>query len=217
MPTPTKITREQVLGRAIEIVDREGAEALSMRGLAESLGAKAPSLYRYFPNKISLELAVVDQGNRKLLECLKGAAGLAALGDEWIAVGETYVAFARAKPNLYGLMMERRAGFAAGSAVGASGRELWGFLLRVTGGLEGGGAEMGSAVGNSEIGVGIGAEVGSGEVNSGDIWRAVALWFFLHGFVSLDGAGRFGASGVEDAFAADLKALRNGFQAVLRA
>ena len=171
-----------------------------MRGLAESLGAKAPSLYRYFPNKISLELAVVDQGNRKLLECLKGAAGLAALGDEWIAVGETYVAFARAKPNLYGLMMEKRVGFLASSAVGASGRELWEFLLRVVGGLEGGGAE-----------------IGWGEVNSGDIWRAVALWFFLHGFVSLDGAGRFGASGVEDAFAADLKALRNGFQAVLRA
>ena len=139
MPTPTKITREQVLGRAIEIVDREGAEALSMRGLAESLGAKAPSLYRYFPDKISLELAVVDQGNRKLLERLKGAAGLAALGDEWIAVGETYVAFARAKPNLYRLMMEQRVGFAAGSAVGGSGRELWEFLLRVAGGLEGGG------------------------------------------------------------------------------
>ena len=158
-------------------------------------------------------------------------AGLATPGDEWIAVGEVYLAFARAKPNLYRLMMEKRMGFSPSSTPGGSGRELWGFLLwvaRVPDGLAGGGAEMGSA----EIGVGGGAEAGDG-----DTWRAVAFWSFLHGFASLEGAGRFGASELEgnrpgangldangpgasvlgDAFAAGLKALRTGFKTGLRA
>ena len=170
-----------------------------MRGLAESLGAKAPSLYRYFPNKISLELAVVDQGNRKLLECLKGAAGLAALGDEWIAVGETYVAFARAKPNLYGLMMERRAGFAAGSAVGASGRELWEFLLRVVGGLEGGGLRWVVLWAILKLGWGLGRGLGLRSAPArltpetfGGRWRC---GFFCMGSSAWMGRGDLGRAG----------------------
>ncbi len=45
------LTREKIIERALEILDEEGAEKLSMRRLGESLGVNAMALYYHFPNK----------------------------------------------------------------------------------------------------------------------------------------------------------------------
>jgi AcrR family transcriptional regulator len=58
MPYPQKLSEPQILKEAARIVDEEGVDALSMRVLAARLGAHAPSLYRYFPDKESLVRAV---------------------------------------------------------------------------------------------------------------------------------------------------------------
>jgi AcrR family transcriptional regulator len=47
-----KITREAVLAAALEIIDRDGAEALSMRHLARALDRDPMILYRHAPNKV---------------------------------------------------------------------------------------------------------------------------------------------------------------------
>src|SRR5580658_8282168 len=49
-----KITRETVLATALEIIDRDGADALSMRRLARALGRDPMILYRHAPNKAAL-------------------------------------------------------------------------------------------------------------------------------------------------------------------
>ena len=49
-----KITRDMVLAAALEIMDRDGADALSMRGLARALGRDPMILYRHAPNKAAL-------------------------------------------------------------------------------------------------------------------------------------------------------------------
>lgn len=51
---------ERIVGAALEIVDREGADALSMRTLAERLGSGTATLYRHFPNRAALIGQVVD-------------------------------------------------------------------------------------------------------------------------------------------------------------
>lgn len=48
------LTRDRVLRAAVEVVDREGVEALSMRRLGQELGVEAMSLYRYVPSKADL-------------------------------------------------------------------------------------------------------------------------------------------------------------------
>lgn len=48
------LTRDRVLRAAVEVVDREGLEALSMRRLGQELGVEAMSLYRYVPSKADL-------------------------------------------------------------------------------------------------------------------------------------------------------------------
>ena len=49
-----KITRETVLAAALEIIDRDGADALSMRRLARALDRDPVVLYRHAPNKAAL-------------------------------------------------------------------------------------------------------------------------------------------------------------------
>src|SRR6478672_7547329 len=49
-----KITREAVLATALEIIDRDGADALSMRRLARALDRDPMILYRHAPNKAAL-------------------------------------------------------------------------------------------------------------------------------------------------------------------
>lgn len=48
------LTRERVLSAAVDVLDREGLEALSMRRLGVELGVEAMSLYRYVPSKADL-------------------------------------------------------------------------------------------------------------------------------------------------------------------
>ena len=49
-----RLTREQMLTCALEIVDRHGIEKLSMRALARALGRDPMSLYRHAANKADL-------------------------------------------------------------------------------------------------------------------------------------------------------------------
>src|SRR5580704_2627195 len=49
-----KITREAVLAAALEIIDRDGSDALSMRRLARALDRDPMILYRHAPNKAAL-------------------------------------------------------------------------------------------------------------------------------------------------------------------
>jgi TetR/AcrR family tetracycline transcriptional repressor len=46
--------RQIILDKALELLDKNGLEGLSMRKLAQELGVQAPALYWHFPNKIAL-------------------------------------------------------------------------------------------------------------------------------------------------------------------
>ncbi|WP_217237886.1 TetR/AcrR family transcriptional regulator [Streptomyces sp. AC555_RSS877] len=55
-----RLSRERVLAAALELVDREGLSALSMRSLGAELGVEAMSLYRYAPGKDALLDGLVE-------------------------------------------------------------------------------------------------------------------------------------------------------------
>ncbi|MFF0446616.1 TetR/AcrR family transcriptional regulator [Streptomyces sp. NPDC004609] len=69
-----QLTREQIVAAAIELLDAEGIEALSMRRLGTRLGAAATSLYRHVANKDELIELVVDHVYGEL-EVFDGADG----------------------------------------------------------------------------------------------------------------------------------------------
>src|SRR5207237_9092478 len=55
-----RLSPDQVAAAALELLDREGLEALSMRRLAEQLGVGTMTLYGYFRSKDELLDAVID-------------------------------------------------------------------------------------------------------------------------------------------------------------
>jgi AcrR family transcriptional regulator len=60
------LSRARVLEAALELVDREGVEALSMRRLGRALGVEAMSLYSYVESKDDLIEGVIEQVFRKM-------------------------------------------------------------------------------------------------------------------------------------------------------
>src|SRR5262245_4716278 len=56
----TPLSRDRVIQAAIELADREGVEALTMRRLGQELGVEAMSLYNHVADKDDILEAVVD-------------------------------------------------------------------------------------------------------------------------------------------------------------
>ncbi|GAA4495997.1 hypothetical protein GCM10023191_037360 [Actinoallomurus oryzae] len=58
---PPLISRDDVVAAAIAIIDAEGLDALTMRGIGARLGVAAMSLYRHLPNRDAVLAAVVNR------------------------------------------------------------------------------------------------------------------------------------------------------------
>jgi AcrR family transcriptional regulator len=52
---------DRIVGAALELVDEQGADALTMRTLAQRLGSGTATLYRHFDNRAELVAMVVDR------------------------------------------------------------------------------------------------------------------------------------------------------------
>ncbi|MGK5729416.1 TetR/AcrR family transcriptional regulator [Streptomyces sp. URMC 124] len=64
----------QIVAAARDLLEERGRDELTMRALAESLGIRAPSLYKHFRNKEAVEAALTEDGLAEM-----GAALYAAL------------------------------------------------------------------------------------------------------------------------------------------
>jgi AcrR family transcriptional regulator len=60
MPRPRSVTPERIARAALAVIDRDGLEGLSMRAVGQELGMGTMSLYRYVPDRGTLEGLVVD-------------------------------------------------------------------------------------------------------------------------------------------------------------
>jgi AcrR family transcriptional regulator len=60
MPRPRSLTPRQLAVAAVTVLDRDGAEALSMRAVATELHMSTMGLYRYVADREELERLVVD-------------------------------------------------------------------------------------------------------------------------------------------------------------
>lgn len=90
------------LARAL--IESEGAEALTVRMLAERAGVSAPALYRHFADKDALLRAVAASGFSALNDAFAQAARGRPPREALTALGLAYVDFALGHPNLHALM-----------------------------------------------------------------------------------------------------------------
>jgi AcrR family transcriptional regulator len=146
VPDPISARTRQIVETARAVVDEEGLDALTMRRIAERLGIRAPSLYKHFPDKRSLEAAVISVGFEEQAGVFETAVRDSA--DPLADLAAAYRRFARSHPHLYRLMTERelrrdllaagvedRAGRPIVEAVGADpdrARAAWAFAHGMT-------------------------------------------------------------------------------------
>lgn len=94
----------QVVQVALELLETEGAGAVTMRRVAETLGIQAPSLYKHFPNKQAIEVAMIEVGLEAMGSHLHAALG--GPGPRQEVVPRLLAAYreqSREHPNLYRL------------------------------------------------------------------------------------------------------------------
>src|SRR6185369_9704355 len=99
----TPITRAAVLASALEIIDRDGVDALSMRRLGEAVGRDPMVLYRHVPNKAAVLDGVVEMVFERLSLDTTMADWAAALR----TLGHDFRDLARAHPNVVPLLVTR--------------------------------------------------------------------------------------------------------------
>ena len=110
MAEPLTPRARQIVTAARELLEQEGAAALTMRRLAERLAIRAPSLYKHLPDKATLEAAIIATGFEDTAAVLEAALDVAvdAGGAEPLAaLAAAYRAFALAHPHLYRLMTDQ--------------------------------------------------------------------------------------------------------------
>jgi AcrR family transcriptional regulator len=106
-PTTLSPRARQIVGAARVLLEDEGPDALTLRTLAARLGIRAPSLYNHFPDKATLETAMVAAGLFELALALETA--IRDSGRPVAAVADAYRAYAGRHPHLYRLMTDGRA------------------------------------------------------------------------------------------------------------
>lgn len=93
----------QVVEAARQLLESDGPDALTMRALGDVLGIRAPSIYKHFPGKPAVELAVIEDALVELGTALHRAVAEAGTGDGVAHLLAAYRTHALAHPNLYRL------------------------------------------------------------------------------------------------------------------
>ena len=110
MPHSQKTSPKAIVAAAVEMVEQERPEALSIRAVARRLGLAPDALRNHFLDRKSLEAAVAAEGTRRLRAALKRAANGAADAEAVRGSCRAYLRFARRHSALYAMMMKRYPG-----------------------------------------------------------------------------------------------------------
>jgi AcrR family transcriptional regulator len=113
----------------MEIVDQDRTGALSIRAVAKLLGLRPDALYRYFPDRKSLEATVAAEGARRLRAALLRATKGTADAEAVRGFCRAYLRFARKHPALYAMTMRKHADTAALQAAREGLRDLFRMLF----------------------------------------------------------------------------------------
>jgi AcrR family transcriptional regulator len=104
--TAARIT---VAGR--RLLDKEGAEAVTMRRVAQAVGVTAMAIYRHYPNRSALLNALADEGFEQLAARLTRKRFFGTIEARLTKMAEIYLEHAFENPRLFELMfLKPRAG-----------------------------------------------------------------------------------------------------------
>jgi AcrR family transcriptional regulator len=92
-----------IVAAARRILEVDGPDALTMRRLAAEVGVQAPSLYKHFPTKRAVEVALLEQGMLEFGQALHAAVAAPGRDGPVRSLLDVYRRAALANPALYRL------------------------------------------------------------------------------------------------------------------
>lgn len=101
-------TAARIAAAAREILTAEGADAVSMRRVAEAVGVTPMAIYRHYPNRGALLRAVADEALRELADRMHRHAVIDGFEERVDRLLDNFLDFALARPHLYGFLMTDR-------------------------------------------------------------------------------------------------------------
>ncbi|WP_295054443.1 TetR/AcrR family transcriptional regulator [Sulfuricurvum sp.] len=98
--------KEALLKTALEMIDREGLDAITLRDLTQRLGTSRTAVYRHFASKEVLILGVIEKGYEQLdlLFTPIFQDRTRSVAERFETMGRAYLDFAVEHPNLYRLL-----------------------------------------------------------------------------------------------------------------
>lgn len=97
--------RETAVRAALDRIEADGADALTMRALAKAVGVDHRALYRHYPDREAVLAEVAAEGYRQLLHDQQTACETAEHPLQ--TAFEVFVRFALDRPHLHALMLTR--------------------------------------------------------------------------------------------------------------
>lgn len=94
-------TAEKILRAAHKLFDREGADAVSMRRVAELVGVTPMAIYRHFTNRDALLKRISDDGFQSVADQWRAQAGRGDIIERLHATQMLYLDYALAHPHLF--------------------------------------------------------------------------------------------------------------------
>ncbi|MCB0907556.1 MAG: TetR/AcrR family transcriptional regulator [Nocardioidaceae bacterium] len=166
--------RRTLIDTAAELIAAQGAEALALRPLAERCGTSTNAIYTLFGSKAGLVMAVITEAAASFTEAQRGVAATDDPLADLIGLGRAYRGWARSQPALYAVMFGDRVPLpeAASKAEVDSMEPLLTTVSRA---------------------------MAAGLLRPGDpMVAATSIWAGIHGWVSLEIAGRLSLGDAAD-------------------
>ncbi len=104
MPTPERTSRDQIVAAGRRLLESGGLDALTMQGVAESVGVRAPSLYKRVQNRDELLRLVAEATVDDLATRLDAVTSPAGPQAELVALAAEVRRFAQERPEGYRLV-----------------------------------------------------------------------------------------------------------------
>jgi AcrR family transcriptional regulator len=97
-------TSQRIAAAARHVLGREGAEAVTMRRVAEAVGITPMALYRHYPNRDGLLNSLADEGFEELAAELSNQRFSGDFETQLIKMADIFLEHALKNPRLFELM-----------------------------------------------------------------------------------------------------------------
>jgi AcrR family transcriptional regulator len=212
-------TVDEIVQRALELVDVGGAHGLSLASVSKAVGMTPPALYHYFASRDALLDALVTAGYTDLGAAVEAAAHGATdrpAPERLAAVAHAWRRWALDHPRRYSMLFtgSRRETVDPLGSVGTIRQSMLALImtLQAMASDAGRGAAGDAAVDNAAVGAGSaessvldgdlsrwGTSLGAPTAAPPALRLALSTWYRVHGLVSLEIVGAFDSMGLDGA------------------